>query len=321
LTVRIGQIGTRHGHALGKWLALRANPDVEAVGIYEPDPSLRNQPDYMGATWFSSAAPILADPTVTAVAVEGRNDESLGMAWEVVRAGKHAWFDKPAGDDWPGFKDLMRVAVEQHLYIQMGYMFRYNPGFSRVAELARSGELGEIFGIRAHMSTNVHLAERTLQSRHPGGVLYDLGGHMFDQILWLLGKPARVSAFLRNDATPELPTYSDNTLAVLEFPSALATVEIAAMEPRPTARRFEVYGTRGSAILEPFDPSLTLRIARQEASESMTLVPVDRQEMYNRELTAFVAVIRGERQPDRSPEHDLAVQETLLRATGRLAEV
>jgi hypothetical protein len=43
--------------------------------------------------------------------------------------------------------------------------------------------------------------------------------------------------------------------------------------------------------------------------------------MYNRELTAFVAVIRGERQPDRSPEHDLAVQETLLRATGRLAEV
>jgi predicted dehydrogenase len=82
-----------------------------------------------------------------------------------------------------------------------------------------------------------------------------------------------------------------------------------------------VYGTRGSAILEPFDPSLTLRIARQEASESMTLVPVDRQEMYNRELTAFVAVIRGERQPDRSPEHDLAVQETLLRATGRLAEV
>jgi predicted dehydrogenase len=319
LTVRIAQIGTRHGHALGKWLALCAHPDVEAVGIYEPDPRLRNQPQFGGATWFSSAESILADPTVTAVAVEGRNHESLSMAWEVVRAGKHAWFDKPAGDDWQSFKDLMRVAVEQHLYIQMGYMFRYSPGFIRVAELARSGQLGEIFEIRAHMSTNVNLAERTLQSRHLGGILYDLGGHMFDQIVWLLGKPARVSAFLRNDATPELPMYSDNTLAVLEFPSALATVDIAAMEPRPTARRFEVYGTRGSAILEPFDPSLTLRIARGEVSEIGTLAPVDRQEMYNRELTAFAAVIRGERPPDRLPDHDLVVQETLLRATGRLS--
>lgn len=320
MTLRIGQIGTRHGHALGKWRALCAHPDVEAVGVFEPDPSLRNRPDYYGAEWYSSADSVLGDPTVTAVAIEGRNHQSLATAHEAVRAGKHLWYDKPAGDDWPAFVELMKLAADKQLYVQMGYMFRYSPGFSRVAELARSGELGQVFGIRAHMSTNVDLRERTEQSRHLGGILYDLGGHMIDQIVWLLGRPVRVSNVLRNDATPELLSYSDNTLAVLEFPRALVTLEIAAMEPRPAARRFEVFGTKGSAIIEPFDPTRTLRLATNQAEDKViALEIVDRQELYHRELKAFVAVLRGERPPDRPPEHELLVQETLLRVTGRIS--
>jgi predicted dehydrogenase len=242
------------------------------------------------------------------------------MAAAAIEAGKHLWFDKPAGDDWPGFMDLMELAAEKHLYVQMGYMFRYSPGFARVAELARSGQLGEVFVVRAHMSTHVDLNERTEQSRHLGGILYDLGGHMLDQIVWLLGRPSRVTSFLHNETTPELPTYADNTLAVLEFPHALAILDIAAMEPRPAARRFEVYGTRGSAILEPFDPARTLRLADDRSEKVITLDLADRQELYNRELLAFLEVIRGERPPDRPPEHELLVQETLLRATGRITD-
>jgi predicted dehydrogenase len=178
--------------------------------------------------------------------------------------------------------------------------------------------LGELFAVRAHMSTNVELRERTEQSRHLGGILYDLGAHMLDQIVWLLGRPSRISRFLRNDATPELPAYADNTLAVLEFPRALASIDIAAMEPRPTARRFEVYGTLGSAIVEPFDPVRTLRLATGDSERIVSLPVVERQALYDRELAAFVGVVRGERPPDRPPEHELLVQETLLRTTGRL---
>ena len=34
--LRIAQIGTNHGHAMGKWKALQDNPDVEAVALVEP---------------------------------------------------------------------------------------------------------------------------------------------------------------------------------------------------------------------------------------------------------------------------------------------
>src|SRR5262249_29686508 len=155
-----------------------------------------------------------------------------------------------------------------------------------------------------------------------GGIFYDLAGHMLDQVVWHLGRPNRVSLFARNDHTPEVPSYMDNTLCVFEFDRALATIDIAAMEPRPNARRFEVHGTRGSAITEQFDPGETIRLALTEpsgeyaAGEQIIKLPtVTRQQMYERELAAFLGVLRSEQRPDRTTEHELLVQETLLRAT------
>ena len=329
MPVRIGQIGTKHGHARGKWLALQTNPDVEAVGIWEPDAAVRSarqgDAEYEGARWCADADELLGDASVMAVAIEGRNDESLAMAHAAVEAGKHLWYDKPAGEDWPGFQNLMRKARERRLYVQMGYMFRYQPGFQQLAEWSRSGLLGEVFSIRAHMSTGIDLAAREVISVHQAGIFYDLAGHMLDQVVWHLGRPARTSLFARNDQTPSVPGFADNTLGVFEYERALAFVDIAAMEARPPARRFEVYGTKGTAITEPFDHGRIVRLALVEADggypageQIIELPVVTRQQMYERELVAFLAVLRGDQEPDRSPEHELLVQETLLRATGRI---
>ena len=49
--------------------------------------------------------------------------------------------------------------------------------------------------------------------------------------------------------------------------------------------------------------------------------PVDgigRQGLYDLELEAFLRVLKGEQEPDRSLDHELLVQETLLRGTGQI---
>ena len=71
----------------------------------------------------------------------------------------------------------------------MGYMFRYNDGFARIAEWARSGYLGNVFSVRAHMSTNVGADSHARLAKHQGAILYDLGGHVLDQVVWILGRP------------------------------------------------------------------------------------------------------------------------------------
>lgn len=325
--IRMAQYGTKHGHAAGKLLAMRHNPEVELVGVFEPDPERRRELEqadaaYQGVRWFDDERELLEDASIVAVAAEGRNDESLSETERIVRAGKHVWYDKPAGDNWEQWQRVVHLAAEQRLLIQMGYMFRYHDGFQRIAAWARSGILGDIFAVRAHMSTSISETARQVIGCHAGGIFYDLGGHMLDQIVWLLGRPAEVTAFLRNDSGMAL-ACKDNTLAVFTYPDAIAFVDIAAMETPPMARRFEVYGSRGSAIMEPFEPAKAVRLCLDAAhgpyrqgEQFIRLEDRPRQMLYDLELAALLASLRGERPPDRPPAHDLLVQETLLRATG-----
>ena len=164
--LRIAQYGTRHGHAEGKLLALRASPDVELAGVFELDPArraaLEGQGAYAGVHWFGREADMLGDPSIIAVASEGLNAESLAQTEAIVRAGKHVWYDKPAGEDWPRWQAVVAEAEARGLLLQMGYMFRYHAGFARIAEWVRGGLLGELFSIRAHMSTSISVQALSL---------------------------------------------------------------------------------------------------------------------------------------------------------------
>ena len=145
---------------------------------------------------------------------------------------------------------------------------------------------------------------------------------MLDQIVWMMGRPERVTSYLQN-ATSETRDFMDNTLAVLEYSNALVTVDIAAMEPRPMARRFEVYGTEGSAIMEPFEPAEQLRLCMSQTKggydEGVTMIALGDRRRYVDTFAAFVDTIEHMAPPLRSREHELLVQETLMRCTGGLA--
>ena len=325
--VRMAQYGTKHGHAAGVLQVMLDSPDVEVAGVYEPDVERRRRLEKGGPApwsevrWYGEASELLDDPSIVAVSSEGLNRESLGHTEQIVSAGKHVFYDKPAGDDFPRFKRVVEEARSRGLLVQMGYMFRYHDGFSRIAEWARSGFLGDVFSVRAHMSTNITEAQRAVIAYHNGGIFYDLAGHMLDQVVWILGRPERVTPFFQRVAS-ETAGFADNTLAVLEYARALAFVDIAAMEPMPVARRFEVYGTKGSAIMAPYEPAGTLRLCLSEPqgeyAAGPTVIRLEDRRRYVDSLAAFVSDIRGEKQPDRSLDHELLVQETLLRTTGGL---
>ena len=330
--MKVAQIGTKHGHALGVYQVMLENPDVEVVGCYEPDESRRAFCIESGAwdsvTWLDSFDEILENPEIVAVASEGANRESLAHTEAIVRAGKHCFYDKPAGDDFHHFMRVIEDAKAQNLQVTLGYMFRKHDGFERMANWIRSGFLGHVFQIRAHMSTTLpersqggQFTDRQGLSYHRGGVLYDLGGHMLDQIVWMMGRPQRVTPFLQN-ATSKTRDFMDNTLAVLEYPNALVTVDIAAMEPSPTARRFEVYGTEGSAIMEPLEPADQLRLCltkpKDGYDEGVTMLNLEDRRRYVDTFAAFVATIRDGASPLRTLSHELLVQETLMRCTGGL---
>jgi predicted dehydrogenase len=320
----MAQYGIAHAHASGKADAMKRNPDVDFCGLFEPDSQIRANKGkaYQDAYWFKSKEEMLEDDSITAIAVEGQVCDNLAFARECVEHGKHIWLDKPAGSDLEEYQKILKMAKQKNLLAQMGYMFRYNPGFQFIFHRVNDGSLGNIFSVRGRMSTNIPPERRPSLGEYQGGILFELLCHLIDIVVALLGRPDKVTAFLRNDLgiTPE---FADNTMAVFQFEKAIASLESAAMEVSAfPSRRFEVYGTKGSVILEPLEPRedptvrLCLDEGRGEFVKGWQTINLKKASgRYDGELAALIADIRGEKQPDRSLYHELIVQETVLRAS------
>jgi predicted dehydrogenase len=326
MRLKMAQYGIGHAHAAGKADAMKRNSDVDFCGVFEPDPEIRAEQGgasgYKDAHWFQSKEEILDDDSIVGVAVEGQVCDNLAFARECIERGKHIWLDKPAGDDMTEFHEILKLARDRKLLVQLGYMFRYNLGFQFMFDRVRDGSLGDIFSIRGRMSTGIGPERRPVWGQYQGGVLFELLGHLIDIVVALVGRPDKVTSFLRNDLgiTPE---FSDNTMAVFEYKNTMATVESAAMENSAfAARRFEVYGTRGSVILEPLEPpSVRLCLSEDSGDYVKGWQTVDVGESagrYDGGLAALVADIKGEKSPDRSLYHELVVQETILRASRQI---
>jgi predicted dehydrogenase len=317
--IKIGQIGVGHAHA-GKLAVYRNSADYEVVGIVEPDAALRRraraQKVYQGLPWLTQNR-LLETPGLQAVLVETRVRDLLATAEACVAAGKHVHLDKPAGESLPQFRRILEAARKQKLLVQMGYMYRYNPAVVLLREFLKKGWLGEVFEVHAVMSKVVAPAERRRLAEFRGGIMFELGCHVLDLVVGVLGRPKRVTAFAQHSSRLD-DALVDNMLAVLTYPRATATVKSTALEVEGFARRhLVVCGSEGTFHIQPLDnPSarVALSRARGEYHKGYQDVRFPRYVRYVADAADMARIIRGEKASDFSCEHDFHVQETLLQA-------
>lgn len=321
--IKIGQIGTAHGHASGKMEVYRKSDDYEVVGIVEPNDTLRRaaerQAAYRDVPWMT-VEQLLNVPGLQAVAIETEPRHLLAHAETCIDAGKHIHLDKPAGESLLQFRRILDTAARSHRCVQMGYMYRYNPAVVLMKDLLRKGFLGDPFEVHCVMSKVVDPVNRLRHGEYAGGMMFELGCHLIDIVVDVLGTPETVTSYHQH-AGPQQDTLQDNMLAVLAYPRALATVKSSGLEVDGGARRhFVVCGTEGTAHIEPLDSPKVIRLAlskeRSKYRKGYQDVPVEGYERYVGDAADFAKVIRGEKMLDWSPMHDLAVQETVLKASG-----
>lgn len=315
-------LGLGHAHALDIIKVLRASPDFVLTGLCEPDESVRARyaPEaaVQGLPWLAQEA-LLGDPSIQMVAVESNVTRLLSFGRAVADAGKHLHLDKPAGTSLTAFRELLDSAARHQRLVQMGYMFRYNPGFDFIRKMMAEGALGPIHAIHASMCTDLTRQKRDGINIHPGGIMLELGCHLIDMIVLLLGEPKSVTPFIRHDTDVD-DTLADNTLAVLEYDRAMVSVECAAREPQAGGgRRFKIAGSNGSITLEPLEPAharLALREAHGEYKAGVTEIDFPDLDRHVLDMAELAAAIRGERAFPYTKAHDYTVQRTVLRASG-----
>jgi predicted dehydrogenase len=297
--------------------AIRSLPELyEVVGV-------------TGAERVSSAAyagiprmneeELLSQNGLRAVLVETAVGDSCATALRALQAGKHVHLDKPGALDHGAFVQMRREAETRGLTVQMGYMLRYNPAFQLLFEAHRKGWLGEILEIDAMMGKLADPATRRAIGALPGGGMFELACHVIDAVLALLGKPAEVHAFHPSIRAED--GVRDNQLAVLTYPKATVTIRCNHADPFGNPRRrFQVAGTQGAMEILPLESGkATLWLSKEcgpwkKGVQSLELSPPKGR--YDEEFVDLARVLRGEKQLEWTAEHDIAVHETVLRASG-----
>ena len=310
-----------------------ADNDAEMVGIYEPDRAMfqaRGQrPEYVGLRWYQSYDEILDDPDIVGVYIESWPWECIHWARRALLAGKHVHIDKPPGLTLTDVQALYGIAAESDLHIQMGYMWRFNPGFEFVQKVVKDGLIGRVTFARFRAGSVPKYWHRNHVHRYPGGILQEESCHLFDQVVAMFGRPDKITSINRSDARghEQMAEDIDNAVTIMEFEQrgTMAVIEATAMETNPGPHRHaEIHGLEGSIILQPIEPpvaQLSLQEPKAGYQSGWQKIRLNDRPRYFSDVEEFIRVIRGEIQPRFTPKHDLIVQETLIRACGEGANL
>jgi predicted dehydrogenase len=322
--IRVGILCIQHSHLRDKLKAMTNNSDYELVSVCEPDEATKRSkggdPGLQGMRWVSMDD-LLGDKSIDLVVFEGEVRDAVPFGKRVLDAGKHLHLEKPPTNKLEPFRELVELARRRDRKLQLGYIWRFHEGAGAALDAYRKGWLGDVFMIRATINSDRDMKQREVEGRFPGGSMFELGGHMIDRVIAMMGKPLQVRTWLRHD-TKIQDTVKDNTLAVFEYPSALAEI-VSSNRDAASHRSFEVIGSDGSIMVEPMEPVPTLRVHMREARgpyrKGVQEIKLGPQPRFIKDFEDLARAIKSGSALRYSYDHELLLHETLLRASGEIA--
>ena len=324
--IKIGQIGIGHNHGEAKMLAVRKFPELfEVVGYAEENQrwieKRGNNSGYEGLSYLSAEEVIEKSD---AILIESDVWDLTKYAKMCVDAGKHIHMDKPASGTLEEYKYILDTAKEKNLVVQLGYMYRYNPAVLKCFEDIKNGDLGEIYSINAEMSTFHPIEYRKWLTNFGGGIMYILGSHLVDLIVYMLGEPKKVTSFLKRTGLDGVD-FEDNNLAVLEYDKALARIFVSSVEVNGFGRRqLMVSGSKGTVNICPLERPITMTYSDTSIADKtyedrkITISFEDNTAdgRYDDMMQDFYAYIKGTKQNPFTYKHDFLVQRVLDEIVG-----
>jgi predicted dehydrogenase len=322
-------LGMWHVHADGLVKQAAAHPDeFQLICGFDPEADVvrKRQATWTdllpGFKWHDSAKSVL-DEKLDGVVVEGRVYENVKWAKLAIESGRHVLLEKPAGENFEEFRQLIDLAQRKHLHVQMIYLFRYMSAVQEVMRRVRRGELGQIYEFRARLPKPISEYASFVRElgRYPGGMFFEMAGHVVDMLVAIMGTPKTVTPFLAHHH-PTPGTFIDNGIAVFGMERGWGIIEVPALEVAPHSRRVEVYGTEGACAIPHLGSGhlgnrqvQPIEVYRKGQADWETIEP-PAATLQIGDLREFAAIIAQKKVPDFSMDHDLIVQEMLLKASG-----
>jgi D-xylose 1-dehydrogenase (NADP+, D-xylono-1,5-lactone-forming) len=148
-------------------------------------------PNYKGeVTWYDDLDALINDKNIDAIYCPMANEEHTEWAVKAINSGKHVLIEKPMATNLADIEAIEEAAKKANVKVMEGFMYRFHPQHIRVAEIVKSGVIGDILSVRSSFSFLMREARMYRINRSMadgGGALWDIGPYAIHSLRWAFG--------------------------------------------------------------------------------------------------------------------------------------
>lgn len=192
MNIRIGLVGYGTGGRYFHAPYIEASPHCELVGVVARSQSSKAkvEEDFPGLPTVDSLDE-LVELGVDAVVISTPPETRRDLVLAAIQAGVAVVADKPFAPNAKASQELVDAADKAGVLLNVFHNRRYDTDF--VTALKNKHQLGQVHGLDLRFDLN---EPESLELGPQGGLLRDLGSHVVDQALTLMGPAYEVTAHL-----------------------------------------------------------------------------------------------------------------------------
>jgi predicted dehydrogenase len=290
--------------------------DCEMVAVCDINPeAAQKAADKFGITkTYTDFRELLANPDIDAVSVATPNKYHVEPTVAALKAGKHVLCEKPLGMNAEECRRMCRAAKESGKILQVGLQTRFTGPLRFMKEYIDAGSMGHIYYARAQALRTRGVPAWGVfidKDQQGGGPLIDIGVHVLDMTLFMMGYPKPVSASGKTwqalGKNPELwnawGTYDRDKFTVEDFAVGMIKFEddsvvvlessfMGNLEGDPY--RTQLFGTKAGANVDPGKNTVEIYTEQNKQLFNMTPRNIPHVESaHTAEVQAFVDAIQN----------------------------
>ncbi|WP_371398993.1 Gfo/Idh/MocA family protein [Marinovum algicola] len=234
--------GGQHFHA--PFIEAAEGCALAGVVARAPGTVAKVRADFPDQPVFSSLGEMIASGTVDAVTITTPPETRRDLVMEAIEAGLHVIADKPFAPNADGARQLDAAATARGVVLGVYQNRRYDSDIQTLAKLIADGRRGKIWRVHSRMDFD---DPATLEHGPTGGLLRDLGSHLVDQMVWLLGPVTSVDAQLDHVDLPEGRTDAGFTITLRHEVGTHSHISASKLN-HFDQRELRAYGDAGSYV-------------------------------------------------------------------------
>ncbi|MEV0564013.1 Gfo/Idh/MocA family oxidoreductase [Dactylosporangium sp. NPDC050588] len=250
-TLRVGLVGYGTAGAAFHAPLISTTPGLALSAVVTANPERRRAAAeaYPGATLLAAAEELWAAAgELDVVVVASPNRTHAPLARAALEAGLPVVVDKPLTATAAEGEALVRLAAERGLLLSVYQNRRWDGDFLTARRLVESGALGRVLRFESRFERWRPVPKggwrESADPAEAGGLLYDLGSHLVDQALQLLGPATEVYAEVHTRRAG-IEVDDDVFVALRHEGDARSHLWMSALAASP-GPRLRVLGDRGA---------------------------------------------------------------------------